>query len=181
MEFLLKRLSKKMKDSIICREIYKKIGDVDSILDVGCGKGYLVNCLAQKFNKKVIGFDISNSGFLKSHEKCKKFGTCSLIECRQGDAHNINRYFQHKFDTIIISYTLHHIKKPVIALINIRKILKNKGKIIIGDFWFTKRKKKRGCYRFTVDDIKKLLKKAGFKYFGQDRISKDFVLITGEK
>ena len=170
-----------MEDSIICNEIYKKIGNVDRVLDVGCEDGYLVNCLAKKLNKKVIGFDISNDGFIKSHEKCKKFNTCSLIECVKGDTHKIDDYFKQKFDIIILSYTLHHIKKPLIALINIKKILEDNGKIIIGDYWFTDRKKKQECYRFTPQDIKKLLKKAGFKYLGEDKINKNFVLIIGEK
>src|SRR3989344_7417124 len=133
------------KDSVICDGVYKKIRNVNDILDIGCGEGYLVNCLAKKLNKRVIGFDISSEGFVKSHEKCKKFGTCSLIECVRGDSHKISNYFpSKKFDVILIIYSLHHIKKPVIALKQIRKILKDKGKLIIGDFWFTKRKKKHG-------------------------------------
>ena len=171
-----------MEDSIICNEIYEKINDVGDVLDVGCGEGYLVNCLAKKLNKKVVGFDVSDEEFDKSHDRCKQFGTCSLIECRKGDAHKINNYFtSERFEVITLIYALHHIKKPITALINIRKILKQNGKIIIGDYWFTKRKKKQRCYRFTVNDIKKLLKKSGFKYIGEDRIEKDFVLIVGEK
>jgi len=53
--------------------------------------------------------------------------------------------------------------------------------VIISDFWFTNKKKKQGCYRFTVNDIKKMLKKSGFKYLGEDRISRQSVLIVGEK
>ena len=158
------------------------MSDADNVLDIGCDEGYLVNCLAKKLNKKVTGFDISSDGFVKSHERCKQFNTCSLVECKQGDAHKINKYFpQEKFDAITLIYTLHHIKKPEVALTRIRKIIKDRGRIIIGDFWFTKRKKKQGCYRFTVKDIKRLLEKSGFKYIGEDRISKDFVLVLGEK
>ncbi len=170
-----------MKDSIICNEIHKKIGRVNHVLDVGCGEGYLVNCLAKKLNKKIIGFDLSTEGFAKSHKKCKELGTCSLIKCIHGDAYKIDKYFKYKFDVIILVYTLHHLKKPLIVLKNIRKILKDNGKIIIGDFWFTSRKKKQGCYKFTSNNIKKLLQKSKFRYIGEDKITKDFVLITGEK
>ncbi len=82
-----------MKDYIICNSVYEKIGNVDKVLDIGCGDGYIVNCLARKLNRKVIGFDISNEGFAKSHEKCKQFNTCSLIECVKGDAHKIINLF----------------------------------------------------------------------------------------
>jgi len=171
-----------MKDSIICKEIHQKISNADRVLDIGCDEGYLVNCLAKKLNKKVIGFDISDESFNKANGKCKQFGTCNLIQCVKGDAHKVNNYFKdEEFSVITLTYTLHHIKKPVIALNSIRKLLKDKGKIIIGDYWFTNRKKKKGCYRFTVKNIKRLLRKSGFKYLGEDRIEKDFVLIIGEK
>lgn len=129
-----------MKDSIICNELHQKIGNINSVLDVGCGEGYLVNCLAKKLNKKIIGFDISDNGFTKSHSKCMQFGTCRLIQCIKGDAHKVSKYFQNKFEVITLIYTMHHIKKPLIALINIKKILENKGKITIGDYWFTNKK-----------------------------------------
>lgn len=171
-----------MKDYVICDSVYEKIGDVERLLDVGCGDGYLVNCLAKKLNRKVIGFDISNERFAKSHEKCREFNTCNLIECVKGDAHSIARYFPHEnFDVITLIYTLHHIKKPVIVLRQIRKILKDRGKILIGDYWFTERKEKKDCFRFTVRDIKNLLKKSEFRYLGEDRIGKDFVILIGEK
>ena len=171
-----------MMDYIISNSVYEKIGNVDRILDIGCGDGYLVNWLAKKLNREVIGFDISDMGFVKAHEKCKEFNTCSLVECKKGDVHNIVDHFPHEnFDVITLIYTLHHIQKPIIALKQIRDILKANGKILIGDFWFTGRKKKQGCYRFTVKDIKKLFKQSKFKYLGGDRIGKDFVLIVGEK
>ncbi len=59
--------------------------------------------------------------------------------------------------------------------------MKNGGKIVIGDYWFTERKKKRDCFRFTVRDIQRLLKEQGFRYLGEDRIGKDFVMVIGEK
>jgi len=59
--------------------------------------------------------------------------------------------------------------------------LKGGGKTLIGDYWFTERKRKRGCFRFTVKDIQKLVKASGFKYLGEDRVGKDFVIMVGEK
>jgi ubiquinone/menaquinone biosynthesis C-methylase UbiE len=99
-----------------CSEIYKKINNVNNLLDVGCGEGYLVNCLANKLNKKVAGFDISDSGFAKSHDKCKIFNTCSLIECVKGDVCKIDNYFQYTFDAITLAYTLHHLERSVTTL-----------------------------------------------------------------
>ncbi len=177
-----KRTVKNMEDHTICDAIYRKIDLEGNLLDVGCGEGYLVNCLAKKLNKKVVGFDISDLGFAKSHKWCKEFNTCGLIECRKGDAHKIDEYFDAgSFNTVTLIYTLHHLGRPMITLPKIRKMLRDKGKIIVGDYWFTKRKRKSDCYRFTPADIRNLLIRAGFKYLGADRIEKDFVLMVGEK
>jgi len=171
-----------MKDYAVCNSIYEKIGNVGKVLDIGCGEGYLVNCLAKKLNRKVLGFDISNEGFTRAHEKCKQFGTCGLIECMKGDAHNLTGYFPDDyFDVVILIYALHHIEKPRVALTEIRRVLRCGGKTLIGDYWFTERKKKKGCFRFTVKDIQKLLRMSKFKYLGEDRVGKDFVIIVGEK
>lgn len=171
-----------MKDYAVCNSIYEKIGKVEKVLDIGCGEGYLVNCLAKQINRKVLGFDISNQGFIRAHEKCKEFGTCALIGCMKGDAHNLTEYFPDDyFDAVILIYAFHHIEKPEVALGEIRRVLKNGGKTLIGDLWFTERKKKRDCFRFTVKDIQELLKMSKFKYPGQDRMRKDFVIMVGEK
>lgn len=171
-----------MEDHVICDEIHRKIDPEGNLLDVGCGEGYLVNCLARKLNRKVVGLDISDMGFVKAHKWCEKFDTCGLIECIKGDAHRIDEYFDaESFTTVTLVYTLHHIDRPMIALPKIRKILKDRGKIIVGDYWFTDRKRKSDCYRFTPTDIRDFLIQAGFRYLGADRIEKDFVLMVGEK
>ena len=171
-----------MEDRIICDEIYQKIDPRGNLLDVGCGEGYLVNCLARKLNRKVVGLDISDMEFANAHKWCKKFDTCGLIECRKGDARRIDKYFDAgSFNTVTLVYTLHHIDRPMIALPKIRKILRDKGKIIVGDYWFTERKRKSDCYRFTPAHIRNLLIRAGFRYLGADRIEKNFVLMVGEK
>lgn len=171
-----------MEERTICDEIYRKIDPKWNLLDVGCGEGYLVNCLARKLNKKVVGFDISDMGFAKSHKWCKKFKTCGLIGCKKGDAHKIDEYFDTgSFDTITLVYTLHHIDRPMTALRKIRRVLRNRGKVIVGDYWFTWRKIKSDCYRFTPAEIRDMLTRAGFRYLGADRVEKDSVLMVGEK
>lgn len=42
------------------------------------------------------------------------------------------------------------------------------SKIIIGDYWFIKRKRESDCYRFTPADIRNLLVRASFRYLGAD-------------
>lgn len=77
-----------MNNTKLCEIISRQINVVDILLDIGCGEGFLVSCLAKKLNKKIIGLDISPEGFAKAHSKCKRFDVCHLIECIKGDAHN---------------------------------------------------------------------------------------------
>ncbi|MFW6038409.1 MAG: class I SAM-dependent methyltransferase [Candidatus Saliniplasma sp.] len=171
-----------MEDEDICEAVYEKIGQVEKILDIGCGEGYLVNCLADQIDRKVVGCDISDEGFDKAHRKCKDFGTCGYIDCMEVDAHELSEKFtKNTFDAITFIYSLHHMDRPVEVLEKVRELLKENGKVVIGDFWFTERKKKKGCYRFTPNDIKDMVKQAGLKYLGQDRIGKEFTILVGEK
>ncbi len=177
-----KREIMSMEDEEICQAVYEKIGEVEDVLDVGCGDGYLVNCLSSELDKEVLGCDISDESFDEAHSKCEEFGTCGNIECIRGDAHDISDIFaENSFDVITLIYSLHHLEEPVKVLKQIKEVLKENGKVVIGDFWFTERKEKGGCYRFTPEEIKAMVKKAGFKYLGQDRIDKEFTILVGEK
>lgn len=50
--------------------------------------------------------------------------------------------------------------------------MRDDGKIVIGDYWFTSRKRKQGCYRFTPQNIKELLVQSNFRYIGEDKVAK---------
>ncbi|MFW6144832.1 MAG: class I SAM-dependent methyltransferase [Candidatus Natronoplasma sp.] len=171
-----------MEDEEICRAVYEKIGDVEEVVDIGCGDGFLVNCLASKLDEQVLGCDISNEGFDKAHSRCEEFETCGSIDCVKIDAHRLlDTFSKDTFDVTTFIYSLHHMDRPVDVLEQARKVLKDQGKLVIGDFWFTERKEKGGCYRFTPGEIKNMIKEAGLKYLGQDRIGKEFTILIGEK
>ena len=48
-----------MNDTKLCEIISKKLRNADKILDVGCGEGFLVSCLAKELNRKIVGLDVS--------------------------------------------------------------------------------------------------------------------------
>src|SRR3990167_5648882 len=131
-----------MNNLKLCEIISKKLNDVDTILDIGCGDGFLVSCLAKKLNRKVIGLDISTEGFTKAHNQCKKFNVCNLIECIKGNAYDMNIFKSRKFDAVTLVYSLHHMNYPEIALKETMRILKPGGKIVIVEYIIKKRKSK---------------------------------------
>lgn len=81
------------------------------VLDVGCGEGKLVNLLAKKTEKKIIGIDISESGFDKAEKKAFKDGVPHLIACMKCDAHQIGECFgSERFEAVTLVYALHHLR-----------------------------------------------------------------------
>jgi cyclopropane fatty-acyl-phospholipid synthase-like methyltransferase len=70
-----------MNDIKLCEIVSKKLRNTDKLLDVGCGEGFIVNCLAKKLNRKIVGLDVSVAGFTKAYNRCKKFEVCDLVEC----------------------------------------------------------------------------------------------------
>lgn len=103
--------------------------DTQSILDIGCGWGRGTNTI-KKYNKQcnVLGVDIDSCfiNYAKSN-----FKECNYIQ---------DNLFQSKlkdlsFDIIILNCSMHFFYNRDNALQNIRKKLKNKGKIIVTDLW----------------------------------------------
>jgi SAM-dependent methyltransferase len=94
------------------------------ILEIGCGDGSLLLLLqSQSQNNVLYGVDISESGIQKCKEK------------------NINAYLvdvsteplpfpDNFFDIVICLETLEHLMNPYFAMMEIRRVLKEKGRLI---------------------------------------------------
>jgi ubiquinone/menaquinone biosynthesis C-methylase UbiE len=102
----------------------------DYYLDAGCGNGYLIKALFKAAEKSAIknlnlhGFDFSdqlviNSKTLNTQATIKKACLPSLD------------YANEIFDVISLSEVLEHLAQPEKSLIELKRILKNNGKLII--------------------------------------------------
>jgi len=138
-----------------------------NILDIGCGFGLFMTTMEEKGYSRLTGVDISKSAV----ELCNKRNmNVSLIE-------NIidytDKYTGEKFDFILLSHVLEHIKKDVViqTLESIRtKLLVPAGKIIIavpnaqantGAYWAYEDFTHETLY--TSGSLLFILKAAGFK------------------
>ena len=104
--------------------LLKILSDYDNIriLDYGCNDGFLPHFIKKKLPKKkfeICGADINEHALNHAKKTYKYF--------------KINKDFfsKEKFDLIIISHVLEHIKKRKIFLKQIKKILKKNGNLII--------------------------------------------------
>lgn len=100
------------------------------ILDVGCGTGELMNQLfLENPSLQLTGLDLSNEMLAVARNKLKENAEFVL-----GDAENLP-FVDESFDIVICNDSFHHYPQPQMALLQIHRVLKNKGKIIIGDYY----------------------------------------------
>ncbi len=150
-----------MTDKKICELISSRIRKTDTLLDIGCGEGYLCNCIASKLQKKVTGLDISDKGFQKAHsDSCEEFDACNLVECLIGKAENLDDILGNRtFDVVTFIHSFHHLDDVIQSIIQTKKFLKETGKIIIAEYSQEKGKSEDVCKRYTTESIVNLLMK----------------------
>jgi len=143
----------------------ENINEDDKVLDIGCGNGALTFDLAKKA-KEILGIDMNRENI----EKATKIYSAPNIEYIIGDATKYN--FSERFDVIVLSNILEHVKDRVEFL---KKIKKKAAKILIrvpmiNRDWITLYKKELGTewrldkthyVEYTLDSLKNELTRAG--------------------
>ncbi len=141
---------------------FKKKG---SILDIGCGKGWLLR-IAQENNWKTYGLEVSRYA---SNYARKKLGL-NVLTGTIAEANFPSQYF----DIITMLDVIEHLENPLNDLMKLNKILKKDGLLIIetphiGSIYYKiTRKYWVGFnifhnYYFSLTTMKKILEKTGFK------------------
>lgn len=99
----------------------------------------------------------------------------------QGDAGQLAALWGEQFEAVTLVWTLHHLADPEAILREVRRILKQDGRVLIGD-WAVSEGKERGvCFRFTAVEIEQLLARAGFQNINVEWVEPYLVLVVGEK
>lgn len=112
---------KRLRESII-----SEISDnMNIILDVGCGNGWAAKKLIP-LGKKVISMDISSTNPVNAIKEVPHENHAGLI----ADVYNIPLK-ENSVDSIIASEILEHVPDPETFIINLVKLLKQNGKLII--------------------------------------------------
>jgi SAM-dependent methyltransferase len=94
----------------------KFISKNSSVLDFGCGGGFLLNSLDCQ---EKIGFDIN----LRALNHLKELGIKSC--------NNLNEINENSIDIIISNHCLEHIPNPLVSIKELKTKLKNNGQIIL--------------------------------------------------
>ncbi len=150
----------------------KNISNNDTVLDIGCGNGFVAYDVSQKA-KKVIAIDIIEKNIKQAKEKFSHENLTYIL----GDATKFN--FKEKINVIILSNVLEHIERRIEFLKKIKALAPKiliRVPLITRD-WLAVYKKQQGFeYRldethfieYTEEEFKEEMEKAGLsidKYY----------------
>jgi len=158
-------LTNKPYDKAIERFLTKNIKAKSRVIDVGCGTGWTALILARKnFGCYVDGIDINT---LKIHRANRLFLQAKrdhLVHCHLCGAEELTKRFGASlFDYVVTNHSIHHFEKPIIAVKQMKAILKKKGKLLLTELTPEYGKKFDKCKRYSLSQIIKILKDAGLK------------------
>ncbi|MCO4793891.1 MAG: 3-demethylubiquinone-9 3-O-methyltransferase [Bacteriovoracaceae bacterium] len=117
-----------IKTELIYKALRKENISTGSVLDIGCGGGWLCNDLA-KNGFKAFGVDTSKS----SLETAKKYDETNSVEYICSDAHKIPLE-DNSIDVIFIMDFLEHVEDPLSILRESSRILKSEGLLFYNTF-----------------------------------------------
>lgn len=153
-------------------------------LDLGCGTGTDTIAASQKV-KTAIGLDISKKSIKTAAQQLEKAKTKNV----SFQKHDLNKklpFDSDTFDVVLASDVLEHLERREFALRELRKVLKDKGLLLLvtdnpNTSW-KKKQKKHGMfyyadsdhkYEYSKEEILELLKKHSFEVLKIDVVTYD--------
>ncbi|MBE6055985.1 class I SAM-dependent methyltransferase [Clostridium sp.] len=169
-----------------------KAREEDVVLDIGCGGGRTVNRLSNKVTKgKVFGMDYSLDCVNFSKKYNKDLIEKDKVEIIHGSVDRM-LFEDNKFHNITAVETTYFWPNLLDSFKEVRRVLKPSGKfIIVNASYISEKFKERneeylrkvpGMKIYSVDYIKSLLEKAGYKNIRIETLEeKNWLCVIGEK
>ncbi|MBN8692395.1 MAG: bifunctional demethylmenaquinone methyltransferase/2-methoxy-6-polyprenyl-1,4-benzoquinol methylase UbiE [Bacteroidetes bacterium] len=118
-----------------------------AILDVATGTGDFAIACAKLNPTKITGVDISEGMMKFGREKLKKLNLDKLITLEKGDAETL-AFEDNSYDAIVVGFGVRNFENLEKGIINLQRILKPGGKIIILEFSYPRRFPVKQFYNF---------------------------------
>ena len=97
------------------------------VLDLGCGNGNVLALLKEQIPAQYYGLDLAENMIMEAR---KRLG--SAVSLAVGDAQALP-YPANYFDLIICNASFHHYPNPQKVLLEIKRVLRREGTLILGD------------------------------------------------
>lgn len=174
---------------ISCHDAAKTLGAMayDSMLDVGCGTGYLLEMLAEQSGAKHSGIDLSAEMIRVA--KAKNITGASFVV---GSAEALP-YDDNTFDVVTCIQSFHHYPHPDKAMQEVLRVLKPGGIYLLSDTgiggiggWVNnhilfKLMKSGDCHTDNQNGIAKRMAKNGFTVTEKRQLKKTIYTVVGKK
>jgi SAM-dependent methyltransferase len=98
-------------------EIARLVPKGSRVLDVGCGNGYIGHHLSAMLGKRVIGIDVMNATEAPIDYRCYDGLRFPLKD--------------NSVDAVLLCYVLHHAQDVRAVLMDVRRVLRTSGRVII--------------------------------------------------
>lgn len=110
---------------IILSESLLELGE--NLLEIGCGRGFYIKNMSELFpDNEIVGIDLKDDYLKIAKESIKN----KKVKLLKADATKLP-FADKSFDKIIASEILEHIDNEVLAIKEMRRVLKDKGTIVI--------------------------------------------------
>ncbi len=134
------------------------------VLDVGCGTGYTTRGILQLQNQcEVIGVDQNHKQLQKAAENLHPEEDRTSLS--RGDVENLP-FSDDTFDAVVSVGAVEYFPNPEKALKEMKRVVKDKGKVVVGgpEFdWFKKLSLHRVFYAPAVQDLENTFRRVGLQ------------------
>lgn len=165
-----RRWSRYLSNTLSFLKDWAAIAPESTVLDVGCGTGEFERLvLLDQPMQAIVGIDLSDQMLEMAQQKCRDYSHVSFQKASVVALPFADR----SFDVIVSASAFHYFDDPIAALMEIKRVLKPEGEIVILDWckdyimcrlydFVLKRfdPAYRQCY--TQAEFHRLLVKAGF-------------------
>jgi ubiquinone/menaquinone biosynthesis C-methylase UbiE len=103
-----------------------------SLLDLGCGQGYMLSRLARALPRgaRLVGIDLNERAITRAKALVKITGGKTKTEFRCIDAENM-AFDEEEFDAVVANLSFSVFKKPTEVAYRVARILKPEGRLIV--------------------------------------------------
>ena len=145
---------------VLCREVAELVSEKDDVLECACGTGMLTVHVAPICHS-IVATDFSEKMLKKAAAKCKRLENASF---EFADIMHLD-YADGSFDTVIAANVIHLLDEPLKAMVELDRVCKPDGKIIIPTYM--NRENEKG----KTSSFAKVVGKAGANFKRQFTLS----------
>ena len=118
-----------------------------ALLDIACGTGDFALAQAHRMHadSRITGLDLSEGMLAVMREKVEKAGLAGRISCEQGDCEQM-RFAEGNFDCATIAFGIRNFAHREAALVEILRVLKPGGRLVILELSVPENKLLRWAY-----------------------------------